>query len=197
MVYDEVIHLKKTGSSWWWGGWWITASSVDTLTNKTIDDYTNTVHADWIHLRVKAVNNNLPYWTVLKFVWFNPWEQAIEVDIRDDLNVPSIWVLHDNLLIWEFWMAMSNWLFRNIDTSAFAEWTILYPDDLWSFIDSNPWWYAQQMAYVVRSHHINGEIMLNVWPVYQSIWDMQKSIYDTQNKQQDIYQYARRMALIF
>lgn len=145
----------------------VTADSTDTLTNKTLDSYTNFIHADWIHLRVKA-KENLVYWDVLMFVWFNAGEQAIEVSKRDDINVPAIWVLHDTLDTGEFGMAVSNGLFKNIDTSTFAEWTILYPDDLWWFTDTNPWWYAQQIAYVVRSHAVNGEIMLNVWPVYET-----------------------------
>ena len=143
----------------------VTADSTDTLTNKTLDSYTNFIHADWIHLRVKA-KENLVYWDVLMFVWFNAGEQAIEVSKRDDINVPAIWVIHDTLATGEFGMAVSNGLFKNIDTSAFSQWTILYPNTSGWFTDTDPWGYAQQIAYVVKSHHINGEIMLNVWPVY-------------------------------
>lgn len=152
----------------WGGGWlgWITADSTDTLTNKTLDDYTNFIHADWIHLRVKATEA-LVKWDVVKFVWFNNGEQAIEVAKRNSTSVPAIWVIHtDTMDTWDFGMAVSNWLFKNIDTSAFSVWDILYPNTSGWFTATNPWWYAQQLAYVVRSHAINGEIMINVWPVY-------------------------------
>lgn len=146
----------------------IEADSTDTFTNKTLDDYTNFIHADGIHLRVKATEP-LVKWDVIMFVWFNAWEQAIEVERRSNLNVPSIWVIYTaSIAAGDFGMAVSNGLFKGINTSAFAEWTILYPDDNWWFTDTNPWWYAQQMAYVVRSHAINWEIMINVWPVYSS-----------------------------
>ena len=168
MAYDEVIHLKKVGGwGWGWGGW-ITPSSTDTLTNKTIDDYTNFIHADGIHLRVKATEP-LVKWDVIKFVWFNDGEQAIEVAKRDNINVPAIWVIYtESLATWEFGMAVSNGLFKWIDTSAFSVGTILYPNASGGFTATNPWWYAQQMAYVVRSHAINWEIMINVWPVYDT-----------------------------
>ena len=149
----------------WWSTGAVTETSVNTLTNKTLDDYTNFIHADWIHLRVKATEE-LSEWDVLMFVWFNNGEQAIEVAKRDNINVPAIWVLHDDLENGEFWMAVSNWLFKWIDTSEFSVWSILYPNTSGWFTATNPWWYAQQLAYVVRSHHINGEIMINVWPVY-------------------------------
>ena len=41
-----------------------------TLTNKFIDDYTNTVHADGTHLRVKALEN-LAVGDVVMFVGYN------------------------------------------------------------------------------------------------------------------------------
>lgn len=147
-----------------WGGW-ITASSTDTLTNKTLDDYTNFIHADWVHLRVKAIEP-LSKWDVIKFVWFNNGEQAIEVAKRDSTSVPAIWVVYTPMDTWDFGMAVSNGLFKWIDTSSFTEWTVLYPNTSGWFTSTNPWWYAQQLAYVVRSHAVNGEIMINVWPVY-------------------------------
>jgi len=149
----------------WWGGWGITETSVNTLTNKTLDDYTNFIHADWIHLRVKATET-LVKWDVIKFVWFNAWQQAIEVAKRNSTAVPAIWIVDTPMSTGDFWMAVSNWLFKWLDTSAFSEGTVLYPNTSGWFTATNPWWYAQQIAYVVRSHAVNGEVMINVWPVY-------------------------------
>lgn len=144
----------------------ITETSTDTLTNKTLDDYTNFIHADGIHLRVKATEA-LVKWDVIKFVWFNAGEQSIEVAKRNDINVPAIWVIYTaSMTTGDFGMAVSNWLFKGINTSSFSVWDILYPNASGGFTATNPWWYAQQLAYVVRSHTVNGEIMINVWPVY-------------------------------
>lgn len=41
--------------------------SVDTLTNKTLDDYTNFIHANGVHLRVKATTA-LSYGDCISFV---------------------------------------------------------------------------------------------------------------------------------
>ncbi len=83
----------------------VTETSVNTLTNKTLDDYSNFIHADWIHLRVKATEA-LVKWDVVKFVWFNNGEQAIEVAKRNSTSVPAIWVIHtDTMDTWDFGMA--------------------------------------------------------------------------------------------
>ena len=142
----------------------ITDSSTNTLTNKTLDDYTNFIHADGIHLRVKATEP-LSYGDVLKYVDFNNGEQAIEVARRDDPTVPVIGILHNNLATGGFGMAVSVGLFKKLNTSAFPKGTILYPNATGGFTDTpsqvaNA--YNQPFARVVRSHAVNGEIMLNI-----------------------------------
>ena len=56
----------------------VTTSDAATLTNKTIDDYTNNVGANSTHFRIKA-SGTLAKGTVVKAVGFTPGEQAIEV----------------------------------------------------------------------------------------------------------------------
>ena len=57
-------HTWATEAHWaTWAVVWTT--NTQTFTNKTIDDYTNTVHADAVHLRVKnsggvAINKGQP-----------------------------------------------------------------------------------------------------------------------------------------
>ena len=155
-------HLEIRNVVVWWAG--ISEDSVDTLTNKTLDSYTNYIHADWIHYRVKATEN-IAYGDRLSFVWFNAGEQAIEVKVRDTLSEPVIAVSHETMTTWDFGMAVFNGLFKNIDTSAFSEWAILYDNASGWFTTTptiNDTNYNQAIAYVVRSHATNGEIMLNI-----------------------------------
>jgi len=145
-----------------WDG--ITADWVATFTNKTLDDYTNFIHADGIHLRVKATED-ISYGDCLSFVGFNNGEQAIEVKKRNNLTEPIIGISHDDMSIGGFWMAVSNGLFKKVNTSAFSQGTILYGNASWGFTDTptiNDNNYNQAIAYVVRSSTNNGEIMLNI-----------------------------------
>ena len=48
-----MVLIKKNWGGWW-GGWWITETSLNTHTNKTLMIIQTFIHADWIHLRVKA-----------------------------------------------------------------------------------------------------------------------------------------------
>jgi len=56
----------------------VTTSDASTLTNKTIDDYTNNVGANSTHFRVKA-SGSIAKGSVVKAIGFTPGEQAIEV----------------------------------------------------------------------------------------------------------------------
>ena len=97
----------------------ISASSTDTITNKTLDSFTNFIHADGIHMRVKATEN-LVNGDVVKFVEFNNGEQAIEVAKRDSLLVPAIAIIHGTVNNGEFGLAVTTGLFKNLNTSAFS-----------------------------------------------------------------------------
>ena len=59
--------------------------------------------------------------------------------------------------IWDFSMAVSNGLFKWIDTSKFSMNSIISKTSGW-FTATNPWWYAQQLAYVEEVMQSNGEI---------------------------------------
>lgn len=139
-------------------------SSAETLTNKTLDSYTNHIGADHLHIRIKA-NENISYGDCLQFVGFNAGQQAIEVIKRIDYTKPVIGISHDTLTTGEFGLAVSNGLLKNVNTIAYSEGTILYGNNAGGFSDTpssitNA--YNQQLAYIVRSHAVNGEIMINV-----------------------------------
>lgn len=142
----------------------LTSDGTASLTNKTIDSYTNFVGADHIHLRVKAVMN-LTRGQVVMFMGFNSGEQAIEVQIRNSNPVPAIGVMKDTLANGQFGFAITNGLLKDINTSMWSEGQILYPNLTGGFQttpSSSTGAYNQPLAYVVRSHAVNGEIMINV-----------------------------------
>lgn len=144
---------------------WITASSTDELTNKTMDNASNFIHADWIHARVKAVEPLL-HWDPVCFHGFNFWEEAIEVRKRTDWTTPVIWVMHSNLTTWQFGMMVSIGFMKNIDTSDYSVGQILYPDNAGWFTtvpnltNGN---YNQPIAYVLKAAN-NWVIEINVGP---------------------------------
>ena len=147
-----------------------TISDIDTytwtLTNKTLDDYTNFIHADGTHLRVKALEN-LTKGDVIMFVGFNSWESAIEVQKHNSSTAPAIGIMYSAITTGSFGMAISNGYLRDINTIAYPEGTILYPNTTGGFTTTptiNGTNYNQPIAYVLRSHAVNGIIMINIWP---------------------------------
>lgn len=142
----------------------ITADGQATLTNKYIDSYTNFIGADHIHLRVKA-QDVLSHGQVVRFAGFNEGEQAIEVNLRNTYTVPAIAIMKDDLAIGEFGLAVTNGLLKKVNTINWSPGTILYPNNNGGFQSSpsgSTGAYNQPLAYVVRQHAINGEIMINI-----------------------------------
>jgi len=65
-------------------GDFITADSTDTLTNKTLDSETNTVHADAVHLQVRNVTGLDTYFGQVVYIsGYNPGLDLPEVDEAD------------------------------------------------------------------------------------------------------------------
>ena len=116
-------------------------------------------------LRVKALENlTKAMW--LCFVGFNSWESAIEVQKHNSSTAPAIGIMYSLLLqlvvlVWQYLMDM-----RDINTIAYPEGTILYPNTTGGFTTPtiNGTNYNQPIAYVLRSHAVNGIIMINIWP---------------------------------
>ena len=80
--------------------------------------------------------------------------------------MPAIGVIYTaGMSAGDFGMAVSNGLFKKINTIAYSAGQILYPNTSGGFQttpSTAPNAYNQPLAYVVRSHAVNGEIMINV-----------------------------------
>ena len=135
-------------------------SAVQTLTNKTLNDYTNFIHADAAHLRIKAtvaISKGQPF---IVTGW-NVGESALEVILGDNAVGPSNGVAEQTLAIGEFGMGIIGGVLTDVDTSAWAEKAILFVNGAGQFTTVEPeTGYAQPLAYVLRSNAINGALQI-------------------------------------
>ena len=146
----------------------ITADEVAVLTNKTINDYSNTVHADALHFRIKATEN-INKGQPVKFTGYNAGENAIEVALANQSTGVSNGLAEEDLLIGEFGMVIQSGLLEGVDTTLFvkgagyaAEGDILYVDGTGQLIGDQPTTgFMQPIAFILRSHAINGALQVN------------------------------------
>lgn len=133
-----------------------------TLTNKTLTDYSNKINATALHIRAKALTT-MTKGTAIRYGGYNSGEDAIEILPADSSsNQVAIGVLTQNLDIGEFGTFISTGILEGINTSIYGIGTILYTDGNGSFSPTQPTLGTiQPLAFVLRSHTINGAIMVN------------------------------------
>ena len=135
-----------------------------TLTNKILDDYTNIIHADTLHERVK--NNSggpITRGQPVKYVGFNPGENAIEIALANSAAGDiAIGIADDTTVNGEFSMLTMAGVMDNVDTSAYAEGVILYVNGagVLSAVEPALPAISQPIAYVLRSHAITGALQV-------------------------------------
>ncbi|MEA2112441.1 MAG: hypothetical protein U9P50_00500 [Patescibacteria group bacterium] len=150
----------------------IEADSTDTLTNKTLDDYTNHIHADALHFRVKATED-IDKGQPVTITGWNVGESAYEVELANQQNNVANGLASTNMLNGEFGMMEQSGTLVDIDTSAWSEGLILYLDGTGILTDIEPTTgYSQPIAYVVRSHAINGALQVNADYPKQDAYDV-------------------------
>jgi hypothetical protein len=146
------------------------SSTPKTLTNTTIDDYTNHVHADAIHIRVKnadavPINIGQP----VKITGYNVGQSATEVvlanqatGVSNGLFAHSEGADPDILAVGDFGLIISTGILKDFDTSSFSEGAILYVDGTGTLTATEPTTgFAQPIAYVLRSNANNGAVQIN------------------------------------
>jgi len=139
----------------------VTLNTEQELTNKTLNDYTNLIHADATHIRVKATEEILKGGPV-SFRGDKPGEDAIEVVKTDNTTMVSMGIAHENLNIGEFGLVISNGLLEGVDTNDYTEGQILYTDSDGLLTPDEPTvGIAQPIAFVLRKQSENGAIMIN------------------------------------
>jgi hypothetical protein len=145
----------------------VTTSDAATLTNKTIDDYTNNIGANSTHFRVKA-SGSLPKGTVVKASGFTPGEQAITVVAVASASDIAIGVMEQTLTSGQFGMAVVIGELFDVNTNAFAFNDVLYSNGAGGLTATKPAsGLYQTIGTVVRVNSSNGVIAVNiVAPMY-------------------------------
>ncbi len=133
-----------------------------TITNVNIIDPDSVVHARLIHFRVK--NNTgapLAKGAPVRFVGYNTGEDAFEVAAGNNTLGVCIGVMEEALASGAFGDMMSSGVLHNVDTSAWSQGSILYPNASGGFTATSPTTgYAQPLAFVLRSHASSGHLQV-------------------------------------
>ena len=140
----------------------VNTSSIDTYTNKTIDDYTNIVKANAVHSRVKNQSGvTMTKGTVVSYFGYSDTEDAIKVVKANNTTGVAIGILNDDILADEFGMMISSGIIDGLDTSSYANGTILYTDTTGGLTDVEPTTgFAQPIAYVLKSNENIGVLQV-------------------------------------
>jgi hypothetical protein len=138
----------------------VTTVDAATLTNKTIDDYTNFIGANQLHIKVKATAT-LALGTVCKAVGWNAGENAVEVAAVSSTADIAIGVTDAVISIGDLGEIINTGYLEGINTNAFAPGTILYPNTSGGFTATKPSSGTYQaVAFVLRQNVSNGTVFV-------------------------------------
>ena len=131
-------------------------ASTDTLTNKTIADISNNVHADLLHLHVRATEPILKGQAV-KFDGYNQGQASIEVALADQLTDVAIGLAQSDIGTNQLGLVVTSGVLEDVDTSAFTEGAILYVNGSGQLQEAEPTsGNSQPIALCLRSNLNNG-----------------------------------------
>lgn len=140
----------------------VTTSDAATLTNKTIDDYTNNVGANSTHFRIKA-GATLVKGDVVKASGFTPGQQAIEVVKVASSTDVALGFVEQALATGEFGTAVVIGELFDVNTNGLAVGATLYSNGTGGFTTTRPSsGLFQALGWVVRANTNNGVIAVNV-----------------------------------
>jgi hypothetical protein len=139
-------------------------SAIETLTNKTIDDITNTVGADHVHYKVRNESGSLlTKGTVITADSTQPGTDYLQVvAFTDPTTQIALGILHTDLANNDTGMCTNTGVCDDfVDTSLWDEGTILYPADTGTLTDTKPTSIRYQaVAVVMRSHSTQGVLLV-------------------------------------
>ena len=136
------------------------SSGVLSFTNKDLTDYSNIIHADQIHLRVKA-DTNLLKGQPVKFDSYNIGENAINVSLADQMTSVSIGLAEEDILQGNFGNIITAGILDHVNTTGFNEGEILYVNGEGLLTGVEPLsGYSQPIALCLKSQQNNGALQV-------------------------------------
>lgn len=144
----------------------IAADSTDTLTNKTISDFTNTVSADEVRVEARNVSGStITAGTPVYISGYNVGAEIIEVEPADangTATYPAIGVVEVDITNGSNGSVVVLGGVSNIDTSSFTAGDLLYlSETAGEFTTTAPASNVQELATVLRSHATLGVIAVH------------------------------------
>jgi hypothetical protein len=130
------------------------------LTNKTLTDSSNVIHADQLHFRVKA-DEPLLKGQPVKYDSFNVGQNAINVSLSNQLTDVTIGLAEENIPQGSFGNIITAGVLDHTDTRDFNEGEILYVDGLGQLTGVEPTsGYSQPIAICLKSQQNNGSLQV-------------------------------------
>jgi len=130
------------------------------LTNKTLASYTNKIHADQIHLRVKA-DVNLTKGQPVKYDSYNVGQNAINVGLADQMTDVSIGLAEEDISQGSFGNIITAGILDHVDTRDYNEGEILYVNGEGLLTGVEPLsGFAQPIAFCLKSQQNNGALQV-------------------------------------
>jgi hypothetical protein len=142
-------------------------TATQTLTNKTINDYSNIVHANAVHERAKAKENILKGQPVF-ISGYNVGQSTLEIELADNTANLTTGLAYENLNTGQTGLVIISGVLNNVDTSAFSEGDILYVDGTGVLQNTAPsLGMIQPIAQVLRSNATNGALLVIPYNIVQ------------------------------
>ena len=130
------------------------------LTNKTLTDASNLIHADQLHIKVKA-DESLLKGQPVKYDSFNVGQNAINVSLSNQLTDVSIGLAEEDIPQGSFGNIITAGVLDHVNTTAFNEGEILYVDGLGLLTGVEPTsGYSQPIAICLKSQQNNGSLQV-------------------------------------
>jgi hypothetical protein len=146
----------------------VSTNHIQTLTNKTINDLSNDVHADVTHIAVRNVSGiTIPKGSPVYISGYNLGQDKAEInlsDADDPATMPSIGLAEDDILNNENGEVVAYGVLKDVDTSTFSVGDVLYVDTTaGQLVNARPTGsgeLVQAVAKVIRSNAINGRLLV-------------------------------------
>lgn len=165
LYFDTVLNRIRV----WDGLLWsdaleLTAGSISTLSNKTIDHISNVVGANHIHYPVRNITSStIPAGTVVHAYATQPGTDYITIEpIHDPSTEIALGITHSDIPSNGTGLVMNTGVCADtVDTSGWAVGTILYPNTTGGLTSTKPTTGRYQAcAVVLRSHQTQGTMLV-------------------------------------